>query len=502
MTTLMPLVLAEMSPTGITAMLAFGAIAVLFVLALIFASRYTKVGPNEVLIISGRRGERVIDENGRERLLGFRMVKGGGSIVWPVLEKAETMSLEAMTLEVETPEVYSITGVPVLVDGVAQITIRDDAASIRTAARMFLGKSREEIARMAHQTIEGHLRAIIGTLTIEEIYKEREKFSQKVQEIAASDLSNMGLAVVSFVVKNIADKQGYLDALGKPRTAQVKRDAQIAQAEADRDATIRSAAASQAGMEAKLAAETKIAEANRDFEMKKAEYQAGINLKKADADLAYDLQKFKTQQLVKAEEIKIQVIEKERQIEVQEKEIRRRERELEATINKPADAERYRMETLANARQFQLKAEAEGQASATQAIGQGDAQAIKARGLAEADVIKAKGQSEAEAMAKKADAWKQYGEAALAQMIVEKVPEIARAISEPLSKTDKITIVNLGGDGGGASKLTGDITKVMAQLPPAIEGLTGMNLIELIDRIRGQKPMGSEGEGKKDSGKK
>ena len=495
----LPVVVAEVNPWVV--LIAAAIVLVFFIVAIVFANRYVKVGPNEVLVISGKRGERIVDEHGRERRLGFRIVKGGGTIVWPIIEKAETLSLEIMTLEVQTPEVYTITGVPVIVDGVAQIKVRSDDASIRTAAELFLGKSREEVAAIAHQTIEGHLRAIIGTLTVEEIYKEREKFAQKVQEIAAADLANMGLAVVSFVVKNVADKQGYLDALGKPRIAQVKRDAVIAQAEADRDSTIKSAQANQAGMEAKYAAETKIAESNRDFEVKKAEYLAATNQKKADADLAYDLQKFKTQQLVKAEEVKIQVVEKERQAEVQEREIRRREKELEATIKKPADAERYRVETLANARQFQLKTEAEGEASATQALGTGEAQAIKAKGLAQADVIKAQGFSEAEAMSKKADAWRAYGEAALAQMIIEKLPEIARAISEPLAKTDKITIINMGsGEGGGASKLTGDITKVIAQLPPAVEALTGMNLVELIDRIRGTKP--AHDEGKKDSGKK
>ncbi len=495
--------LQSVSGISVLGLLAAGVVIVFFVMMIVFASRYTKVGPNEVLVISGRRGERVMESPGKERRLGFRIVKGGGAIVWPVLEKAEILSLEIMTLEVPTPEVYTITGVPVIVDGVAQIKVRSDDSSIRTAAELFLGKSREEIAAIAHQTIEGHLRAIIGTLTMEEIYKEREKFSQKVQEIAATDLANMGLSVVSFVVKNIADKQGYLDALGKPRTAQVKRDAIIAQAEADRDATIRSAAANQAGMEAKFAAETRIAEANRDFEMKRAEYQSGINLKKAEADLAYDLQKFKTQQLVKAEEIKIHVIEKERQIEVQEKEIRRRERELEATVNKPADAERYRMETLANARQFQLKTEAEGQAQATRSIGTGEADATKAKGLAQAEIIKAQGFSEADAMSQKAEAWKAYGEAALAQMMVEKLPEIARAISEPLSKTEKIVIVNMGQDSGGASKLTGDVTKIMAQLPHTIEALTGMNLTQLIDKVRGTTPTDKTVDGeKKEKGNK
>jgi len=267
---------------------------VIVIIFITFLSRYTKVGPNQVLIVSGRK-HRLEDGS----TVGFRIVKGGGTFVMPVLEKVDLLSLELLTIDVQTPEVYTSKGVPVKVDGVAQIKVKGDDVSIRTASEQFLGKAQDEIRNIATQTLEGHLRAILGTMTVEEIYQNRDAFASKVQEVAAGDMANMGLGIVSFTIRDIRDGQGYLDALGKPRIAQVKRDAQIAQAEADRDAMIKSSQATQAGQEAKFAADSKIAEAQRDYQTNVAGYQAVVNQKKAEADLAYDLQKFKTGQLVR-----------------------------------------------------------------------------------------------------------------------------------------------------------------------------------------------------------
>src|SRR3989442_12964853 len=339
-----------------------------FLLILMVLSRYTKVGPNDVLIVSGRK-HRFVDPDGSVRTRGFRNVKGGRPFVMAGVENIGVLSLELLTIDVQTPEVYTSKGVPVKVDGVAQIKVKGDDISIATAAEQFLSKGTEEIKSIAMQTLEGHLRAILGTMTVEEIYQNRDAFASKVQEVAAGDMANMGLTIVSFTIRDIRDTQGYLDALGKPRIAQVKRDAQIAQAEADRDAMIKSSLATQAGQEAKFAADTKIAEAQRDYQSNVAGYQATVNQKKAESDLAYDLQKFKTGQLVKAEEVQVQIIEKQKQIELQQQEILRKQRELEATVQKPADAERYKVETLANAKKFQLETEAAGGAAAANATG-------------------------------------------------------------------------------------------------------------------------------------
>jgi flotillin len=193
---------------------------VLFVFAAIWASRYTKVGPNEVLVISGRK-RRQTDPDGNVREVGYRVVKGGGVFVWPVFEKVDILSLELLTIDVNTPEVYTSKGVPVKVDGVAQIKVKGDDISIATAAEQFLSKTTDEIKNVAMQTLEGHLRAILGTLSVEEIYQNRDAFAAKVQEVAAGDMANMGLSIVSFTIRDIRDNQGYLDALGKPRIAQV-----------------------------------------------------------------------------------------------------------------------------------------------------------------------------------------------------------------------------------------------------------------------------------------
>jgi flotillin len=480
---------------GIGSIAAIAAIVfVIFMLMGIWASRYTKVGPNQVLVISGLK-HRQVDPDGTAHQVGFRVVKGGGAFVLPVFEKVDILSLELLTIDVQTPEVYTSRGVPVKVDGVAQIKVKGDDVSIRTASEQFLSKGTEDIKNIAMQTLEGHLRAILGTMTVEEIYQNRDAFASKVQEVAAGDMANMGLAIVSFTIRDIRDSQGYLDALGKPRISQVKRDAVIAQAEADRDAMIRSAQATQAGQEAKFVADTKIAEAQRDYQSNVAQYQAAVNQKKAEADLAYDLQKYKTGQLVKAEEVQVTIVEKQKQIELQQQEILRKQRELEANVQKPADAERYRVETLANAKKFQLETEAAGAASASKATGFAsadvakatgiaEAEAQKAKGLAEAAIIEAQGKATAEAMRVKADSFKQYNEAAVIEMIIRILPEVAGKISEPLSKTEKMVIINSGnGVGGGASKLTGDVTQIVAQLPPVIESLTGIKFEKLLEQV-------------------
>src|SRR6266705_705420 len=467
---------------------------VFFMFIAIWASRYTKVGPNQVLVISGRK-HRIADPDGTLRDVGYRIVKGGGVFVWPVYEKVDILSLELLTIDVQTPEVYTSKGVPVRVDGVAQIKVKGDDISIATASEQFLSKGTEEIKNIAMQTLEGHLRAILGTMTVEDIYQNRDAFASKVQEVAAGDMANMGLGIVSFTIRDIKDSQGYLDALGKPRIAQVKRDAQIAQAEADRDAMIRSSQATQAGQEAKFLADTKIAEAQRDYQTNVASYQATVNQKKAEADLAYDLQKYKTGQLVKAEEVQVSIIEKQKQIELQQQEILRKQRELEAQVQKPADAERYKVETLANATKYQLETEAAGAASAAKAkgfaaadvakaTGIAEAEANKARVLAEAAIIEAQGKSTAEAMRMKAESFKQYNQAAVVEMIMRVLPEIAGKISEPLSKTERMVIINSGnGADGGASKLTAEVTQLVAQLPPVIESLTGIKFEKLLEQV-------------------
>lgn len=471
-----------------------GVLFTFFVLAGFYASRYKKVGPNQVLVVSGRRREMINPVTGQRERVGFRVVKGGGTFILPVLERVDVLSMEILTIEVEVRSVYTVEGVPVHVDGVAQIKIRGEDVSIYTAAEQFLSKGPEGIVYVAHETLAGHLRAILGMLTVEEIYKDRDAFAQKVLEVSGGDLANMGLEIVSFVIKDIRDDKEYLESLGRTRTAEVKRDAvkgeaeaqrdaTIAQANAARDATIQSAEARQLGETAKFQAETKIAAAQKMYRVEKAKYDEEANRSEVQAELARTLQEKITNQEITAQEVQIEVVAKQKQIEVQEQEVLRRVKELEATVEKPASAERYRIETLANARKFQLETEAAGQAAATRLQGEGEADAAKAKGLAAADVIKAQGFAEAEAMEKKAMAWQMYNQAAIIQQLIEALPEVASAVAQPLAKTEKIVVINSGGDGAGASKVTADVTNIIAQVPATLEALTGVNLIEALKSL-------------------
>jgi flotillin len=487
-------------------LVAAGILFVVFTTAGFYASRYKKVGPNQVLVISGRRRESTITNpvTGQKEQVGFRVVKGGGSFIIPVLERVDILSMEILTIEVEVRSVYTVEGVPVHVDGVAQIKIRGEDVSIYTAAEQFLSKGPDGIVYVAHETLAGHLRGILGMLTVEEIYKDRDAFAQKVLEVSGSDLANMGLEIVSFVIKDIRDDKEYLESLGRTRTAEVKRDAvkgeaeaqrdaTIAQANAARDATIQSAEARQQGETAKFRAETKIAEAQKHYRVQKAEYDKESNRSEVQAELARTLQEKITNQEIMAQEVQIEVVGKQKQIEVQHQEVQRRAYELEATVEKAAEAERFRIETMANAAKFQTETEAAGEAEAARLKGQGDADAAKARGIAQAEVIQAQGFAEAQAMEKKAEAWQKYNQAAIIQQLIEALPQVAGAIAQPLSQTERIVVISNGGDGAGASKVTADVTNIVAQLPATIEALTGVDLVDALKSLPGiGQPVGAE----------
>lgn len=472
--------------TALGAFALFGLLFVLIGLGVFISSRVKKVGPNQVLVISGRKRQITNPITGEKETVSYRIIKGGYAFIWPVFERVDDLSLELLTIEVSTADVYTLQGVPVTVDGVAQVKIGSDDVSIATAAERFLSKSQAEIEHVAHETLAGHLRAILGTLTVEQIYKDRDAFAQQVQEVSTDDLGNMGLAIDSFVIKDIRDDQGYLDALGQARTAEVKRDATIGQANAARDATIKSAEARQEGETAKYLAETRIAEGRKDYEVQNAAYDQEVNRQRVKADLETELQERISRQQITAENVQIEVIEKQKQIEVQQQEALRKERELEATVRKPAEAEQYRIETLARAKKFQTETEATGQSEAIRVTGQAEADATKAKGLAQAEVIREQGLAEAQAMEKKAEAWQQYNQAAIIQQLIDSLPEVARAISEPLSKTERIVVIS-NGDGGGAgtSRVTADIANIVAQVPTTVEALTGVDLVQTIQNLPG-----------------
>ncbi len=426
-------------------------------------------GPNQALIISGQ---------GRQP----RVVVGGRALVLPVIQRVQVLSLEVMTLTPSTNRVYTKEGIAISVDGVAQVKVKTagDTQSILKAAQQFLGRRREEIEEIALQTMEGNQRAILGTMTVEEIYQDREGFARRVLEVASTDMDNMGLEIVSFTIRDIQDGQGYLDALGVPRTAEVKRDAAVAQADADRDARIRAARANQEAEAARFSADTAIAEAERDFFLQKASYDQQTNARRAEAELAYTLQEAKTRQDIRQEELQVEVVERQKQVQVEHEEVLRMEQELDATVRRPAEGERFRVETIAEGEKARVLAEAEA-----------EAEAIRLRGQAEADAIRAKGLAEAEAMHEKANAWKEYGQAALIEQLFQTLPEVANAVAQPLAKTERIVMISGGGGGDssgmGASRVTNDVTNIIAQIPAVVESLTGVDLLGTLKSLPGVK---------------
>ena len=417
-----------------------------------------------------------------------RVKVGGRMFVLPIIQMAQMLSLEVMTLPVNTARVYTKEGVSVSVDGIAQVKVGRSENAIRTAAEQFLGKTVTEIAEVALQTLEGQQRAILGTMTVEDIYRDRVTFAEQVRDVAATDMTSMGLEIVSFSIRDIQDEQGYLEALGVRRTAEVKRDAAIGAAEAERDAGIKEAQADQQRQAAKFAADTAIALSERDFQTEKAAYDQEVNARRAEAELAYPLQEAKTRQRIRAEESQVEVVERQKQIEVQEQEVARREKELDATVRRPAAADRYKLETLAEGERARVVAEARAEAESITLRGEADASAIVARGQAEAEATRAQGLAEAEAMTKKADAWKEYGQAAMIQQLFESLPQVASAVAQPLAKTDSIVVISNGGESGagaGASKVTQDVSNTIAQLPALVEALTGVDLISTLKNLPG-----------------
>ena len=450
-----------------------GLLVLLVIFAMtVIARMYRKAGPNEALIVYGMGGTHVYS--------------GRGAIIFPMVQTCRDLSLELMSFDVAPQQsLYTNQGVAVTVEAVAQIKVKSDKESILTAAEQFLSKRPEQRESLIRLVMEGHLRGIIGQLTVEQIVKEPEMVGDRMRSTCADDMSKMGLEVVSFTIKEVRDKNEYITNMGRPDIARIKRDAEVAAAEADRDIAIKRAEATRAAAVAKaqadqerVAAETasmaKQAEAQRDLDIKKANYLEMSKKAQATADKAYEIETNVMQQRVVEESVRVQQVERESQVKVQDAEIARRERELIATVLKQAEIERQRIETLANAERQRLMSEAEGRASA-----------IRAQGEAEAEIIFKKGEAEAKAMNIKAEAFQEYNQAAVIDKLISSLPEVVRALAEPLGKVNKVTIVSTGnGDAAGAYKLTGDITKIAAQVPALFEALSGMQVSDLLSKVR------------------
>ena len=448
------------------------AFVALLLLTSAMARLYRKAGPHQALIVYGMGGTRV--------------VKGHGKVVWPMIQICRELSLELMSFDVAPQQdLYTKQGVAVTVEAVAQIKVKSDDESIRTAAEQFLTKTDQEREGLIRLVMEGHLRGIIGQLTVEEIVKQPEMVGDRMRSTCADDMNKMGLEVISFTIKEVRDKNEYISNMGKPDVARIKRDADVATAEADRDTAIKRALAQRESAVARAQADqdrvlaetlslAKQAEAQRDLEVKKAQYLEVTKRQQAQADKAYDIQTNIMQQQVIAEQVKVQQIEKEQQVKVQEAEINRREKELIATVLKGAEIERQRIETLAAAERQRLMSEAEGRASS-----------IRAQGEAEAEIIFKKGEAEAKAMNVKAEAYQEYNQAAVIDKLFASMPEIVKALASPLANVDKITIVSTGnGDAAGMNKITGDVAAMAAQIPALFETLSGVQFSDLLSKVK------------------
>lgn len=444
-------------------------LGVIFLLILAILTMWRKVSQDKALVVTG---------------LKKRVISGGGGFVIPLLEKTDQISLENMKIEVRTDGALTEQGVDITADGVAVIKVKSDKESILASVEQFnTGREKETIIVIkdtAKDVLEGKLREIISKMTMEEIYKDREKFASQVQEVAALDLAEMGLEIKAFTIRDISDKNGYLEALGKKRISEVKRDALIAEAEANKETKIQTAEANRLGQAAFIISETQIAESTKDKELKVQLYRKEQETEKAKADLAYEIEASKVQQEVEREKMQVQIVIKQKEIELAEQEAIRKEKELEATVMKLADADQYSRGKQADADRYKEVQNSMAEAEGIKLKGNAMAEARRAEGMAEVEIIREKGKAEAEAMMKKAEAYKQYNDAAVSQMIIEKLPELARAIAEPLSRTEKIVILDGGsGEGKGAAKVSGYVTDILATLPETVNALTGINLMDI-----------------------
>lgn len=471
-------------------------IGVIVVLGLAFWARYKTVGPDEAMIVTGSfLGSKNIseDESGRK----IKIVRGGGAFILPVFQQSEFISLLSHKLDVSTPEVYTEQGVPVIADGVAIIKVGGSIEDVATAAEQFIGKPIEALKGEAQEVLEGHLRAILGSMTVEEVYRNRDKFAQEVQGVAARDLKKMGLQIVSFTIKDVRDKQGYLDALGKPRIAAVKRDAEIAEAEAMRDARIQKANAEEQGQKAELLRDTNIAEATKAKELKVASFKKEQDTAKAEADQAYHIQEARAKQTMVEEQMKVELVRKEREIDLQEKEILVRQKQYDAEVKKKADADRYAVEVAAEADkarkmleaealQYSIETQAKASAEQKRLDGQAIADAERAKGTAEAEVIRLRGLAEADAKEKLAEAFQKFGEAAILDIIVKMLPDLAGKIAEPIASIDKLTVVDTG-KGEGAARVSNYVTELMSTAPEMLKNVSGIDVESLIQGLTGRK---------------
>lgn len=463
------------------------AIVFFLILCILSAMGYVKAPTDEVVIISGLRKEP-------------KIITGRSSVKWPFLQRIDRLSLKMLSVDVKTSKtIPTLDYINIMVDSVATVKISMNEEMIRHAAENFLNKDSKYINDMVVNVLEGNLREIIGSMKLVDIMNDRKTFATKVQENAAVDMAKMGLEIVSFNIQNIDDAGlGVIENLGIANTVAIRQNAEISRANAEKEIAVAQAQAKQEANDARVSSETVIATRNNELQIKQADLKVQADTKKAEADAAYEIQKQEQMKTIEIKTADALIAKQEKEVQIKEQEAAVQEQQLNASIRKQADAERYRLQQLAEAQKFQTQqaadadkykriaeaearlAEKQKEAEAVRVAGEAEAAATKAKGLAEAEAIRAKGEAEAAAMDKKAEALKKYGQAAMTQMVVEKLPEMAKAVAEPLAAIDKVTIIDSGNGESGVSSMGGYVPGVLAKTIESVRETTGFDLTDVM----------------------
>ncbi len=457
------------------------AIAVVIVLIIILTG-YVKAPTDKAFIITGLKKRPKI-------LIG----KAGVKI--PFLERKDELDLKLISVNVTTSSpVPTADYINIAIDANVNIQIGHDDEMIEKAARNFLNKSADEIGDMAREVLEGNMREIAGKMALAEMVTDRQKFIQLVTENAEPDLKKMGLIIISFNVQNFADNDEVITNMGIDNISQISKTAAIAKANAEKEVKIAQASAEKEANDARVKAQTEIAEKNNELEIKQAELKQEADTKKAVADAAYEIQKEEQRKTIESTKVNADIAQQERTVELRQKEAEVAEQTLNAEIKKKADADKYRRQQEAEAKLIERQKAAEAEkyeqsqkaealklsADAKKYEAEQEAAAIKAKGKAEADAIEAKGIAEAEALTKKADAMKKYGQAAMVEMIVKALPEMAKAVAEPLSTIDKVTIIDSGNGDSGVGSMGDYVPSVLAKTIESVKETTGVDIREIM----------------------
>lgn len=454
--------------------LIFVAAAIAIVVILILITGYVKAPTDTAVIISGLKKEP-------------KYVIGRSSIKIPFLQRTDKLTLKMISVDVKTEEsVPTNDYINVNIDSAVKVKVSMDPDKMKLAASNFLNKNEDYIRTSVVDVLQGNVREIIGQMKLEEIVQDRKKFADKVQENAAPDMAKMGLDIVSFNVQNVTDNGNVIENLGIDRVVSISKSAQISRAESERDIAVAKASAEKQANDARVEAETAIAEQNNALEIKKQELKKQSDIKKAEADAAYEIQEQEQRKTIEIATADANIAKQEKEAEIKEKEIAVKEKSLDAEVKKQADAEKYARIQKADADKYEAEQRAEAEkitklkeAEAIQARSIAEAEGTKAKGIAEAEAIKAKGLAEAEAMEKKADAMAKYGKAAMTEMIIKVLPQMAEAIAKPLESIDKVSIIGGAGD-SGMSAISDNVPQVLAKTIESVKETTGFDLTEVM----------------------